>query len=198
MALVTVLLVALGRRRQRTEYLGALALCYVLGGLAYHSCPALGPSFAEPSYFAFLDRPSLIAGGIRRWLLYNTQGVAQGTAHELRTWGYIACMPSLHIAHELVMLYYSRGSRLAFGFSLAFALLTQLAVVVLGWHYLLDSLGGAAIAALALAIARWQSRSLMPRVLWSDDEPASPPARPVIVPFLKAYLAARAGSKRSD
>jgi membrane-associated phospholipid phosphatase len=191
MALVTVLLVALRKRTEGTEYLGALALCYLIGGLAYHAFPAWGPSYAEPQYFEFLKQRSLTASGIRRWLEYNTDGVAHGTARELRTWGYVACMPSLHVAHELVILYYSRSSRPAFLLSLAFTLLTLLAVVVLGWHYPLDSLGGALIAAVAIAIARWQRRVLMPAAIAPEEDSTTLSAHPVVVPFLKAYLAAR-------
>ena len=191
MALVTVLLVALRQRARRTEYLGALALCYLVGGLTYHLFPAWGPSFAEPQYYLFLNRPDFVAGGIRRWLLYNTNGVARGTATELRTWGYIACMPSLHIAHELVMLYYSRGSRVAFALSFAFASATLLAVVVLGWHYPLDSLGGVLVALVAIVIARWQNRRLMPLGLSALVDEPRVPTQAVLRPFFQAYWAER-------
>ena len=191
MALTTVLLVALRMPSRRTEYLGALALCYVLGGPIYQLFPAQGPSYFEPRSFLFLANPDLTVFGVRGWLEFNTHAVANGTATEVRTWGYIACMPSLHVAQELVMLYYSRGSRWAFCVSLAFTLLTLLAVVVLGFHYPLDSLAGAGVAALAIAIARWQKQALMPAALRSAADQAPIASERVLVPFLKAYAAAR-------
>jgi membrane-associated phospholipid phosphatase len=72
-------------------------------------------------------------------------------------------MPSLHIAHELVMLYFARSSKLAFPVSLAFTALTTVAVVALGWHYPSDLVAGAVLAVFAIALARWQSDRLLPR-----------------------------------
>ena len=191
MALTTALLITLRKRAQRTEYLGALALCYVVGGLAYHCFPAHGPGYFEPQYFSYLQHPGLITSGIRDWLKYNTDGVLRGTVSELRTWCYIACMPSLHVAHELVMLYYSRHSRLAFASSGVFTALTLLSVVVLGWHYPLDSLGGGAVALTAIALAHWQRRALMPTWLDLGGDEQTPSPRAVIAPFLEAYRSER-------
>jgi PAP2 superfamily len=191
MALTTVLLVALRQRAQRTEYLGALALCYLLGGPLYQLFPALGPSYFEPKYFEYLYDPRLMTGSMRTYLQHNTDAVLAGTAHQVRTWGYVACMPSLHVAQELVMLYYARSSRPAFLLSSTFTLLTLVAVVALGWHYPIDSLGGALVAAIAIAIAHWQRASLMPSWLGPGLDLTPPPGKAVIVPFLRAYLAAR-------
>ncbi len=191
MILVTVLLVALQKQLARTEYLAALALCYLIGGPLYHLFPAAGPSYFEPARFAFLSNPGLISGTVRGWLEVNTLAVARGSASELRTWGYIACMPSLHVAHELIMLYFSRGSRLAFAASLTFTLLTVLSVIVLGWHYPTDALGGALLAAVAIAIARWQRLALLPRGLMPLGDLELPEAKPVLRPFIESYLAER-------
>ena len=79
MALTTALLLGLGRPRERLEYLGALAICYVLGGPLYHLYPAAGPTYADPAAYAHL----------------------RGLPHMTN----VACMPSLHLAHETVMLW---------------------------------------------------------------------------------------------
>jgi len=189
MALTTVLLVALRNRSQRTEYLGALALCYLVGGLVYHLFPAQGPGYFDPGHFEYLNQKSLITKHIRAWLKYNTDGVFNCTVSEIRTWNYIACMPSLHVTHELIMLYYSRASRLAFLLSATFTALTLPAVLILGWHYLLDLLGGAAVAAIVITVARWQSRALLPIYFASAEDPAPLPPKPVILPFVRAYRA---------
>jgi len=128
---------------------------------------------------------------MRTYLRQNTDVVLSRTAHNVRTWGYVACMPSLHVAQELVMLYYARSSRLAFLLSLLFTSLTLVAVVALGWHYPLDSLGGALVALIAIAIARWQRASLMPSWFGPGLDLGPPPGKSVIAPFLRAYLAAR-------
>jgi hypothetical protein len=190
MTLTTVLLVALRRRALRTEYLAALALCYLMGGPLYQIFPALGPSYFEPRYFEFLQDPRLLTGTVRGYLQTNTDGVLHGTARQVRTWSYIACMPSLHVAHELVMLYYVRTCKPAFFVSLLFTLLTLVAVVALGWHYPLDSLFGAVVAVLAIAVARSQRRVLLPPEFSGSEDAEPPPVKPVVVPFIQAYLAA--------
>jgi len=191
MALTTVLLVALRKPRERTQYLGALALCYLLGGPLYHLLPAVGPSYFEPSYFEFLQDPRLMTGAIRSYLQTNTDAVLAGSAREVRTWGYIACMPSLHVAQELVMLYYARSSIPAFLASLPFTLLTLPAVVALGFHYPVDSLGGALVALVAITLSRWQASALMPHALAPIADATPPAGKAVIVPFFRAYWALR-------
>lgn len=165
MALTTVLLFGMRQRKERFEYLGALAFCYVLGGPLYHVLPAVGPSYYDPDAYSFLARLPLVTNGIRAWLYDNTQAVLAGEAEVLRTWGYIACMPSLHVAHELVMLYYARRSMPALAISSVFTSITMVAVVVLGWHYAIDAVGALLVASLAIALARWQRDSLMPAAL---------------------------------
>lgn len=191
MALTTVLLAGMRKHAQRTEYLGALALCYLIGGPIYHLIPARGPGFFELRYFHFLERSDLTVSGIRFWLHDNTRAVLQGKAAEVRTWGYIACMPSLHIAQEVVMLYYSRGSRLALALAASFTVVTLFAVVLLGFHYPLDSLAGVLLAIVAIAIAHWQRNTLLPPELTVEGDHVPAPGRPLIRPFFSAYRQAR-------
>lgn len=163
MAVVTAFLVGLRDLRQRTEYIGALAICYLLGAPLYLLCPAAGPAYFDPAQFAFLRSPDLSASWVQAALYRNTVAVNEGHSRVLSTWSYIACMPSLHMAHESVMLYYVRASKPALALSVAFITLTGVAVVALGWHYPTDILGGFALAAVAILLARWQSARLWPR-----------------------------------
>jgi len=185
MVLTAVLLLGLRQGKQRIEYLGALALCYLIGGPLYHVFPAVGPGYSEPPYYAFLARGALTTNEIRLWLLGNTTGVMNGTATELRTWGYIACMPSLHVAHELVMLWYARRSRLAFAASALFSAMTILSVVVLGWHYFLDCVGSFVVAGFAIGVAHWQRDRLMPAALADLQDVPLPPRPRILAPLLR-------------
>lgn len=191
MTLCTVLLIALRKRALRTEYLSALALCYLLGGAAYHVLPALGPSYFEPSYFPFLEQHWLFSAALRRALKINTDRVLDGSAHQLRTWAYVAAMPSLHAGQELIMLYYARSSPLAFALSVAFVALTLFSVVALGWHYPLDVLAGALLALIAIQIAHRQRKWLLPAALSSPSDLEPPAPRPIALPLFRAYLNAR-------
>lgn len=162
MAITGAFLIGLRDLRARTEYFGALAICYLLGGPLYLLCPAAGPAYFDPAQFMFLRHLDLAVNWVQAALFQNTAAVNEGRAPVLQTWSYIACMPSLHMAHETVMLYYVRASRPALLLSLAFTSLTAVAVVALGWHYPTDILAGIVLAALAIALARWQSRRLLP------------------------------------
>jgi membrane-associated phospholipid phosphatase len=163
MAVTTAFLIGLRDLRQRTEFLGALSICYLLGAPLYLLCPAAGPAYFDPAQFTFLREQDLAVNYVQAALYENTVAVNEGRARLLHTWSYIACMPSLHMAHESVMLFYVRASRPALAISVAFIVLTGVAVVALGWHYPTDILGGLALAAVAILIARWQSSRLLPR-----------------------------------
>jgi len=163
MAIVSAFLFGLRDARQRTEYLGALAICYLLGAPLYLLWPAAGPAYFDPSQFAFLRRyPDINVNWMQAVLFQNTAEINDHRPSVLSTWSYIACMPSLHMAHETVMLYYVRASKIAVALSIAFTTLTGFAVVALGWHYPTDIVAGVALAAVAIAIARWQSLRLLP------------------------------------
>lgn len=165
MALTTALLLGRADVRARTEYLGALVICYFLGAPLYLTFPAAGPVYFDPSAFRFLQQQELLVNPVQAALFRNTGGINEGRATILHTWAYIACMPSLHMAHELVMLWFARVSKPAFVLAFGFTALTSVAVIALGWHYPTDLVAGAALAAIAVTIARWQSARLLPRGL---------------------------------
>lgn len=175
MALTTALLLGMHRSRERIEYLGALALCYLFGGPLYHLLPGAGPVFFDPASYQQVFKMKLMTNSIRDWLFHNTSGVVTEHASVVKTWGYIACMPSLHIAQEVVMLWYARRSRIALVLSVIFTGLTCLAVVLLGWHYPIDVVGGIVVAAIAIAISRWQRNTLFPARAMPPPDPELPP-----------------------
>ncbi len=123
----------------------------------------MGPVYFDPGAFTFLHDQRLGVNWLQSYLLQNTSAVNRGTSSVLVTWGYIACMPSLHVAQELVMLVAVRRSRVAFLVSLAFLAVTMVGVVALGWHYPTDVLFGLLLGGFAIGLARWTSAWLLPR-----------------------------------
>jgi hypothetical protein len=113
----------------------------------------------------------LRVAGVRYFLWHNTQQVKDHTATALFPWGYVACMPSLHVAHEVVMTFYTRRPLPAFVMSLAFTAATLVAVVVLGWHYATDWFAGGALGAFAIVLARALRGFLWPAALLPPAEP---------------------------
>lgn len=161
---VTAFLSALGRAAERRRYLTALCVAYLAGGILYHFLPALGPVYFEPESYAFLRRLPLRTNIYQATLQQTTMEAARGEILTLATYAYIAAMPSLHLAHETVMLWYARASRPFFAFSLAFYLATIFAVLALGWHYALDVVAGFALGAGAIALAERYAATAFPRL----------------------------------
>ena len=194
MALTTVLLVSLRLGRERIEYLGALAICYIIGGPLYHVWPGAGPGYFDARTFEFLGQNPILVNPIRAWLYENTASVLSGHAVILKTWGYIACMPSLHVAQEFVMLYYARHSRLGFLLSGIFTAFTLLAVVALGWHYPLDSIAGGLVAVVAIKVAHSQRDYLLPAFASHERDLPVPVRRPILRDLVARLRNRRAGS----
>lgn len=183
----TLFLTAIRLHRERTECFGALVATYVIGGPLYHLLPAYGPLFHEPALYTYLQHIPIETNSVASLLLINTDAVSRGTSAKLWTWAYIACFPSLHIAQEIVMLWYARHSKLAIVLASAFSGLTFLAVMALGWHYFLDCLGGLVIAVIAIALAhRWRDWLMPLRFAGRPDEPL--PSKMLSFPALRAAI----------
>lgn len=73
----------------------------------------------------------------------------------------ISAMPSLHVAVPALFLPLGRawGGRVGWGIAAAFALLTLLGSVHLGWHYAVDGYAGIAGAAVLWWMAGWGTRA---------------------------------------
>lgn len=185
MILTSVLLFALRRAREQNEYLAALLFCYLAGGPLYHLLPAAGPVYFEPEYYEHVRaQPGLVTNFLQHWLFRQTSLVTEGKANTLLTWTYVAAMPSLHVAHEVVMTWYSRRSKIAFALSASFTLATVVSIMVLGWHYFIDGIAGATLAMTAIFIARKLPNAFMPSFVTVGTDVAMPKPRPVLRPFL--------------
>lgn len=169
MTLTSLFLIGAREKKLRTELIASLVICYVLGGITYYLWPGLGPGYFAFDQYAYLERLPTTTRIVRALLHQNTASMATGHPRPIVTYAYIACMPSLHMAHELVMLWYARTSRVAFGISLVFTTLTLFAIVILGWHYPIDAVAGAMLAATAIAIAHRNRDRLLPAALHDDQ-----------------------------
>ena len=171
MAAVSLFLIGAGRRSERIVFQSALALCYLLGAVSYFILPGFGPAFFDPGAYAFLDGQGLWAPVVQDALAQNSLSVSNGTLSALPPYQFLACMPSLHMTHELVMLYYARHDRTFFSAKLVGVLVSAIAVIVLGWHYLIDIVGGVGLALVSVAIAERARGWLFP-VIFHEGEPS--------------------------
>jgi len=134
-------------------YATALSINWVLGAASYFLLPSLGPIYAEPGDFGHL--PASEVTHLQDVLL--DQRIAFLAHPATATPQSIAAFASLHISMSLTAALAAHllglGRRLKIGLWIWFAL-TTLATIYLGWHYVLDDLGGLVIAVGALALAR--------------------------------------------
>jgi PAP2 superfamily len=134
-------------------YATALSVNWVLGAASYFLIPSLGPIYYEPQAFSQLPHSEvtrlqdMLLDQRVEFLLHPTTATPQS----------IAAFASLHISMSLTAALAAHllglGRRLKIGLWAWFTL-TTLATVYLGWHYVLDDLGGVLIAVGALGTAR--------------------------------------------
>lgn len=153
MVVVSIFLVGVGSRQARLRYLVGLAFCYLIGGISYHLFPAWGPVYWQPSMYSFLADGPPTTVGVQAKILANTRAAIDGRLSVLTSFSFVAAVPSLHFAHEVVMIVHSRRHPLMFAASLVFGVLTLGAVLGLGWHYLSDVVAGAGLAVGSMAMA---------------------------------------------
>jgi len=140
-------------------YVLAMLLIYSLGSMAYFVLPSFGPVFHDRASFVDLERLAPDSTLLARFLVYHTVLTMNGTAHSISPFAFIAAMPSLHVGLALIVLLAMRRSALLSVFNLCMLLLTVVATTVLGWHYFVDDIVGAALGlgcwALACKIVSW-------------------------------------------
>ncbi len=160
-------------------YATALSLNWVLGTVSYYILPTLGPAFFQPSMFSAL--PDSGVSALQNSLFKN--GVtfkADPTGTDI--FG-IAGFASLHVSVVVTAcLFFERtGQRAATRIAgWAFLVMTLLATVYFGWHYIADDVAGAIIGWAAVSIGAWATgnRGRRKRRLAEDDQPATSAPEP--------------------
>jgi hypothetical protein len=134
-------------------YATAQSLNWLLGAASYFLLPSLGPIYFDPAAFAHLpatgvsDLQSLLLDQRVEFLRDPAAGLAQS----------IGAFASLHVSIFFTgvlaahLLGFGRSVRVGAWVLLG---LTTIATIYLGWHYVLDDVGGVVLGALALILAR--------------------------------------------
>ena len=133
-------------------YTTAQSLNWLLGAGSYFLLPSLGPVYAEPAAFANLPDSGVtqLQGVLLEQRVEFLRDPAAGTAQS------IAAFSSLHVSifftGVLAVHLLRLGRRIKIG---AWVLLgvTIASTIYLGWHYVLDDLGGLILGAIAIALA---------------------------------------------
>ncbi len=123
-------------------YVTALCINWSLGAASYYLLPSLGPVYARPRMFA--DLPVTAVTRLQEALLNNrvevlTDPWATGALHGI---GAFACL-HVSIVFTAALVAHRMGLAAVVRVSLwVFFVLTVLATVYFGWHYLLDDVAG--------------------------------------------------------
>jgi hypothetical protein len=133
-------------------YTTAQSINWLLGAGSYFLLPSLGPVYAEPAVFANLPVSGVtqLQGVLLHQRVEFLRDPAAATAQS------IAAFSSLHVSifftAALVVHLLRLGRPVKIG---AWVLLgvTTAATIYLGWHYVLDDLGGLILGAMAIALA---------------------------------------------
>ena len=147
-------LVVLPDLRAGLFYVTAQSLNWVLAAGSYFLLPALGPIYAEPANFAAL--PHTAVTDLQNLLLdqrteFLRDPAAPGAAQSIGAFASLHCSIFFTAAFATQLLGLGRSVKIVVWTLLA---LTVLATIYLGWHYVVDDLGGLLIAVCALALAR--------------------------------------------
>ena len=134
-------------------YASAQSLNWLLGAASYFLLPSLGPIYTDPGVFANLP----VTDASRLQVLLLDQRIAFLHDPSVATAQSIAAFASLHVsifftgalaAHILGL---GRRWQIA---AWALVALTTTSTIYLGWHYVVDDIGGALLAVMAIALAR--------------------------------------------
>lgn len=150
------LVVALVWTRDRAAgawYVTAVAVDWVLGVATYFAVPTLGPVYADPQDFTAL--PHTYVSTLQEAMISDRYTVLYDpfATHAVQT---IAAFASLHVGIMVtvcVMVELLRMPRLVRVAMWVFLALTVLATVYLGWHFFVDTVGGAVLGAAGVWVA---------------------------------------------
>ncbi len=148
----------------------------MLGVATYFAVPTLGPVYAKPQDFVAL--PHTYVTTLQDAMIQDRYTVLYDpfATHAVQT---IAAFASLHVGIMVTvclmveLLGMKRWIRLAMWVFLA---LTVLATVYLGWHYFVDTLGGAVLGAAGVwiaAIGTGNHERGRPRMMVREPQPAA-------------------------
>ena len=129
-------------------YATSQCLCWAMGTASYYAIPTLGPAFA--SVWMYSDLDDTAASALQDSLSYARNDVLFDPFSGLQG---VAGFASLHVAivlcATLVAHYTVRHAAIRWSMWVFFVL-TVLATIYFGWHYIADDVGGVVIAVVAV------------------------------------------------
>jgi membrane-associated phospholipid phosphatase len=148
-------------------WVSALSLNWVFGAVSYFLVPSLGPAYAAPQLFTSL--PDTGVSALHQALL-DDRNVFLASPIQSGGLQSIAAFASLHVAIVFtgaLMAHVLRAPRMLRYVMWTFLVLTILATIYFGWHYVVDDIAGFVIGGLSVYLSAlltgWRIDSERPR-----------------------------------
>jgi len=124
------------------QFCTSFILLFYIGRFLGLLNPVMGPAFFKPDLFAYLDG-TLTKIAMTHVANIMTNGVEEAFLKGGMLLGGVSAMPSLHVSMVALTSYWLAVlKRWTLFFTVPWVLLVWTATVLLGWHYILDGLGG--------------------------------------------------------
>ncbi|MCQ1951506.1 MULTISPECIES: phosphatase PAP2 family protein [Arthrobacter] len=134
-------------------YATALSFNWILGTVSYYALPSMGPVYYDAAPFA--DLPETAVSGLQDSLYENRIEVLADPFATDNVHG-IAAFASLHtsiVFTAALVAHLTRLPKVAQWIMWIYVVLTTLATVYFGWHYVLDVVAGLALGAVSVWLA---------------------------------------------
>jgi PAP2 superfamily len=147
-------------RGRSLQFVGTLLMAYYVALGLFYLWPSQGPYYMCPDHFA--EFPSTLqAYSIQKLLISDAKALwSHVPLHRIST-DYFIAFPCMHIAQPLIVIWFLRRWKVIVLALCAYDAILIVAILLLEWHYLVDILGGMAVAAAAIAISEnssWRSQ----------------------------------------
>src|SRR5690625_271856 len=152
----------------------ALGLNWILGTISYYLVPTLGPAFAQPQ--SYDDLPTTAASALQIGLFRNRVDFLTDPWESGKIHG-IAGFASLHVSVVVTfVVFFWRLTRRVWVHvaTISFLVITILATLYFGWHYIVDDVAGAFIGWFAVVLACWMTGSRQKFSRSDTDQPVQP------------------------
>jgi hypothetical protein len=157
MSLTAFTFIAAAPRRIAQEYLCAFVALFLVGILWIYAVPTLGPVYALPDVFAYMRDTEIGQLQQELWSMREFLRLNPGSKEAIFM---ISGFPSLHVAVVMLGSIYLRHIHWSLAaVSWIFLALITHSTIYLGWHYLLDDIGSAALVLACIWLVKrcsWQ------------------------------------------
>ncbi|HEV2423998.1 MAG TPA: phosphatase PAP2 family protein [Terriglobia bacterium] len=133
---------------------GTLLTAYCFALLCFYFWPSHGPYYSCPIHFAAFPH-QLTSYGAQQTLLARARALWEGRGIASIGTDYYIAFPCMHIAQPLIVMWFLRPWKRVLAVLAGVNAVLVSAILLLEWHYLVDILGGVAVAALAVLLVNW-------------------------------------------